>query len=60
MGERSRSKHKFDGTKVCKTDEVGEDFVNPKIENETFGFRLVCKFRLDFRKVSCFISKNTM
>ena len=57
MGEKSRSKHKFDGTKVCKADEVGEDFV---IENETFGFRLVCKFRLDFRKVSCFISKNTM
>ena len=36
-GERSKSKHKFGGTKVCKGVEVREYFTNPKIENEVFG-----------------------
>ena len=32
-GERSKSKHKFGGTKVCKAEYVREYFVDPKIEN---------------------------
>ena len=36
MGERSKSKHKFGGLKVCKTDEVRKYFINPKTENEAF------------------------
>ena len=31
--ERSTSKHKFGGTKVCETEEVREYFKNPKIES---------------------------
>ena len=34
MGGRSKSKHKFDGMIVCKTDKVREYFINPEIENE--------------------------
>ena len=37
MGERSKSKCKFGGTKVCEDDEVAEYFINPKTENEAFG-----------------------
>ena len=37
MGERSKSKDKFGGTKVCEAEEVREYFINPKIENEVFG-----------------------
>ena len=33
MGERRKSKHKFDGTKVCKAEEVTKYFVNPKTKN---------------------------
>ena len=36
MGERSKSKHKFGGLKVCETDKVREYFINPKTENEAF------------------------
>ena len=34
MRERRKSKHKFNGTKVCKADKVRKYFVNSKIENE--------------------------
>ena len=37
MRERSKSKQKFGGPKVCKTDKAREYFVNPQIENEAFG-----------------------
>ena len=37
MGERCRSKHKFGGTNICKTEDIRRYFVNPKIENEVFG-----------------------
>ena len=37
MGERSKSKRKFGGTKVCEADEVREYFINPKTENKAFG-----------------------
>ena len=37
MWERRKSEHKFDGTKVCKAEEVRRYFVNPKIENEVFS-----------------------
>ena len=37
IGERSKSKCKFGGTKVCKADEVRECFINPKFEYEAFG-----------------------
>ena len=33
MGERTKSKHKFGETKVCKADEVRSYFVNPKTES---------------------------
>ena len=38
MQERHKSKHKFDGTKVCKDKEVRKYFVNPKIENKVFDY----------------------
>ena len=34
LRERRKSKHKFNGTKVCKAEEVRKYFVNSKIENE--------------------------
>ena len=34
-----KSKYKFEGTKVCKAEEVRKYFVNPEIES----FPLVCK-----------------
>ena len=37
MRERRKSKHKFGKTKVCKSEEVREYFVNSKIQNEVFG-----------------------
>ena len=37
MEERSKSKRKFGGTKVCEADKVREYFINPKIENGAFG-----------------------
>ena len=37
MQERRKSKHKFGGTKIFKTEEVKKYFVNPKIENEVFS-----------------------
>ena len=58
MGKRSKSKYKFGGMKVCEVDKVREYFIKPEIENGSF--RLVCKFSLDFRKVSWFISKNIL
>ena len=33
MRKRYENKHKFDGTKVCKAEEVRKYFVNSKIEN---------------------------
>ena len=36
IGGRSKSKHKFDGMKICEADEVTEYFINPEIE---FGFQ---------------------
>ena len=38
MGERSKSKHKFGGTKVCKAKKLRECLINPKIENEVFDW----------------------
>ena len=38
MGKRSKSKHNFGRTKVCKTDEVRGYFINLKIEKEAFGW----------------------
>ena len=37
MREKSKSKHKFGGAKVCKTEQVRKCFVNLKVENEVFG-----------------------
>ena len=36
IGEWSKSKHKFGGTKVCEAGKVREYFINPKVENESF------------------------
>ena len=33
MREKRKSKHKFDGAKVCKAEQVRKCFVNPKTEN---------------------------
>ena len=37
--ERRKSKYEFAEAKVCKAEEVGKYFVNPKIES----FPLLCK-----------------
>ena len=37
MREKWKSKHKFNGAKVCKAEQIRKYFVNPKIENEVFG-----------------------
>ena len=37
MGERSKSKHKLGGMKVCEADKLREYFVNLEIENEALG-----------------------
>ena len=37
MREKCKSKHQFDGAKVCKAEQVRKYFLNPKIENEVFG-----------------------
>ena len=37
MRDRRKGKHKFGGTKVCKTEEVRKYFVNSKIKDEVFG-----------------------
>ena len=37
MGERSKRKHEFGGTKVYEAEEERKTFINPKIKNETFG-----------------------
>ena len=37
MRDRRKSKHKFDGTKVCQAEEGRKYFVNSRIKNEVFG-----------------------
>ena len=37
MREKCKSKQKFGGVKVCKTEQVRKCFVNPKTENEVFS-----------------------
>ena len=37
VGERSKNKHKFGGTKAFEAEEIREYFINPKVENEVFG-----------------------
>ena len=56
MGERSKSKHKFGG-KSAKLTRYENILQILKLKMKPC---LVCKFRLDFRKILCFISKNTM
>ena len=58
MGERSKSKRKFGGTKVCEVDEVREYFINPKIKNEAFGLcvnlvRISEIFHVSLVKIIC-------
>ena len=50
--ERRKSRHKFGGTEVCKSEEVRIYFVNPKIETEVFSY-IICS--LDFKNISCAI-----
>ena len=38
MRKRRKRKCKFGGTKVSEEDEVREYFINPKTENEAFGY----------------------
>ena len=56
MGERSKSKHKFGG-KSAKLTRYENILQILKLKMKPC---LVCKFRLDFRKILCFISKNTV
>ena len=53
MREKCKSKHKFNGTKVQKAEQVRKYFVNPKIKNEIFGqdvnYIIYC---LDFRNTA--------
>ena len=37
LEEKSKSKHKFSGTKVCRAKEIREYLINPKIEKKIFG-----------------------
>ena len=37
LGRKSKRKHKFSGTKVCRGKEIREYLINPKIENFFFG-----------------------
>ena len=37
MRDRRKSKHKFDGTKVCQAEEGRKYFVNSRMKNEVFG-----------------------
>ena len=46
--ERRKSRHKFDGTKVCKAEEVRKYFVNPKIEIEAFRYII---FSMDSKNI---------
>ena len=49
MLEKCKSKHKFGGAKVCKTEQVRKCFENLKFENEVFGLcvnYIICS--LDF------------
>ena len=38
--DRSKSKYKFGGTKVCKAEEVRKYFLNPEIESFRLGFQI--------------------
>ena len=55
--ERSKSKYKLGGDKVCKAEEVRKYFVNPKIES----FQLVCInyiiCSLDFRYTEAVVQR---
>ena len=58
MWERQKSKHKFGGTKVFKAKEERTYFVNPKIENEVFGYCLnYIIFSLDFRNTEAVVCR---
>ena len=57
---RCKSKHKFSGAKVCKAEQVRKYFVNPKIENEVFGYcvnYIICS--LDFRNKEAVVRRCT-
>ena len=38
MLEKCKSKYRFGGATVCKTEQVRKYFVSPKIENEVFDW----------------------
>ena len=48
--EKRKSKDKFVGAKVCKAEQLRQNYVKPKTENEVFGWYvnyIICS--LDFR-----------
>ena len=44
--DRSKSKYKFGGTKVCKAEEVRKYFLNSEIESFRLGFQIYRSSRL--------------
>ena len=61
MEERSKSKLRFGGTKVCEAEEVREYFINRKIENKIVGLCVnQVIYSLDFRNTLWSTSKNIL
>ena len=61
MTERKVNKHKFAGTKVCETEKVREHFINPKIQNEDFGWCVNQVIRsLGYKNISCSTSEKML
>ena len=60
MRGKRKSKHKLGGAKVCKAEQVKKYFVNPKTENEVFGWYvnyIICS--LDLRNTEAAVRRCT-
>ena len=58
QGKRKSKRHEFSGAKVCKAEQVGKCFVNPKTENEVlvqYVNYIICGF--DFRNTEAVVRR---